>query len=193
MTVLPKQARPLPDRLSAGAHILFVGINPGIRSATVGHHFAGPSNRFWKLLFASGLIGEQLTYEQDWKLPEWGLGLTNIISRSSVGIDELSPEEYRAGLAALERKIRRYRPRTVAFLGVTIYRILFPHENGERFFAVGPTEARLAGVPVFVLPNPSGRNAHYSYEEMLRIFILLRKHAYASARRRIRPHYFLLP
>jgi len=193
MTVLPKQARPLPDRLSAGAHILFVGINPGIRSATVGHHFAGPSNRFWKLLFASGLIGEQLTYEQDWKLPEWGLGLTNIISRSSVGIDELSPEEYRVGLAALERKIRRYRPRTVAFLGVTIYRILFPHENGERLFAVGPTEARLAGVPVFVLPNPSGRNAHYSYEEMLRIFILLRKHAYASARRRIRPHYFLLP
>jgi TDG/mug DNA glycosylase family protein len=159
----------------------------------VGHHFAGPSNRFWKLLFASGLIGEPLTYEQDWKLPEWGLGLTNIISRSSVGIDELSPEEYRVGLAALERKIRRYRPRTVAFLGVTIYRILFPHENGERLFAVGPTEARLAGVPVFVLPNPSGRNAHYSYEEMLRIFILLRKHAYASARRRIRPHYFLLP
>jgi len=84
-----------------------VGINPGIRSATVGHHFAGASNRFWKLLFDSGLIDEPLTYREDWRLPEWRLGLTNLIGRSSVGIGELSPGEYLAGLGGLERKIRR--------------------------------------------------------------------------------------
>lgn len=184
MTVVPNQTTPLPDQLSAGARILFVGINPGVRSAAVGHHFAGPSNRFWKLLFESGLVGTRLTYEEDWKLPEWGLSLTNIIDRSSVGISELSPEEYRAGLATLERKIRRYRPRTVALLGVTIYRMLFTQGNTERLFVIGRTKARIAGAPVFVLPNPSGRNAHYSYKQMLRIFILLREHAYASKRSR---------
>jgi TDG/mug DNA glycosylase family protein len=182
MTVVSSQRRRLPDQLRAGVRILFVGINPGVRSAAVGHHFAGPSNRFWKLLFESGLVGERLTYEQDWKLPEWGLGLTNIIGRSSVGIAELTPEEYRAGLGALVRKIRRYRPRTVALLGVTIYRVLFTDGNRQGLVAVGPTKTRLAGVPLFVLPNPSGRNAHYSYQEMLRIFILLRTHTHASAR-----------
>jgi TDG/mug DNA glycosylase family protein len=183
MTVMLNQARPLPDQLSAGARILFVGINPGARSAAVGHHFAGPSNRFWKLLFESGLVGERLTYEQDWKLPEWRIGLTNIIGRSSVGIAELSPEEYRSGLATLECKIRRYRPRTVAFLGVTIYRMLFPSLRGDRFPGLGPTKARLADAPVFLLPNPSGRNAHYSYDQMLRVFIRLRDHVFPQPRR----------
>jgi len=167
----------LRDHLRSGARILFVGINPGIRSATVGHHFAGPSNRFWKLLFDSGLIDEPLTYEEDWRLPEWRLGLTNIIRRSSIGIGELSPAEYRSGLNALARKIRRHRPRTIAFLGVTIYRMLFPHLCGSRPIDLGPTTTRLAGAPVFLLPNPSGRNAHYSYDQMLQAFILLRKEA----------------
>jgi double-stranded uracil-DNA glycosylase len=159
---------------------LFVGINPGLRSAAVGHHFAGASNRFWKLLFESGLVDEPLTYEEDWRLPEWRLGLTNIIGRSSVGIDELSPAEYQAGLRALERKIRRYQPRTVAFLGVTIYRMLFPHLCGPSLLNLGRTGARLAGTPVFLLPNPSGRNAHYSYEAMLDAFRRLRKEAGAE-------------
>jgi len=167
----------LRDHLRSGARILFVGMNPGIRSATVGHHFAGPSNRFWKLLFDSGLVDEPLTYEEDWRLPEWRLGLTNIIRRSSIGIGELSPAEYRSGLNALERKIRRHRPRTIAFLGVTIYRMLFPHLCGSRPIDLGPTTTRLAGAPVFLLPNPSGRNAHYSYDQMLQAFILLRKEA----------------
>jgi double-stranded uracil-DNA glycosylase len=177
MTLMPSHARPLRDRLRAGARILFVGINPGIRSAAVGHHFAGPSNRFWKLLFDSGLVGERLTYQQDWKLPEWGLGLTNIIGRSTVGVGDLSPEEYLTGVATLERKIRRYRPRIIAFLGVTIYRMLFPSVRADPFLALGPTKERLADAPVFLLPNPSGRNAHYSYDEMLRVFIRLRDHA----------------
>src|SRR5690349_21505314 len=111
----------LPDRLRPGARILFVGINPGLRSAGLGHHFAGASNRFWKLLFQSGLVDEPLTYEEDWRLPQWQLGVTNIIARASAGVQDLEPAEYRAGVTALEQKIRRYRPETVALLGVTIF------------------------------------------------------------------------
>lgn len=170
----------LSDYLQPGLHVLFVGINPGLRSAAVGHHFAGHSNRFWKLLFESRLVDEPLTYREDWRLTEWGLGLTNIIGRTSAGIDALDPAEYRSGLVALERKIRRYQPRTIALLGVTIFRMLFQEGSGAEPLALGPTNARLTGVPVFLLPNPSGRNAHYSYEQMLRAFILLCKVAHRS-------------
>jgi TDG/mug DNA glycosylase family protein len=180
MATVQARSRRLPDHLCPKAHILFVGINPGLRSAAVGHHFAGASNRFWKLLFDSGLVDQRLTYEDDWRLPKWRLGLTNIIERSSVGIGELYPAEYQAGINTLVRKIRRYRPRTVALLGVTIYRMLFPHLCGMKLLDLGPTRARLAGVPVFLLPNPSGRNAHYSYEAMLRAFRRLRKVAGAQ-------------
>ena len=175
MVTGPIPSRPLQDRLRPGARILFVGINPGLRSAAVGHHFAGSSNRFWKLLFQSGLVDEPLTYEQDWRLPEWQLGLTNIIARPSVGTQNLEPGEYRSGVAALERKIRRYRPKTVALLGVTIFRMLFPHLITLNRLELGFTKARLAGSPVFLLPNPSGRNAHYSYHGMLGAFVSLRK------------------
>jgi TDG/mug DNA glycosylase family protein len=182
MATSPAQTGQLVDHLRPRLSIVFVGINPGTRSAAVGHHFAGASNRFWKLLFDSGLIDEPLTYQEDWRLPEWRLGLTNLIGRSSAGIGDLSPTEYLAGVDALERKIRRYRPRTVAFLGVTIYRMLFPRLCGSTLLDLGPTRARLAGAPVFLLPNPSGRNAHYSYSQMLAAFIRLRNHADRSCR-----------
>src|SRR5215211_1077423 len=90
----------LPDYVRPGLRVLFVGINPGIRSALVGHHFAGASNRFWKLLFQSRLVDEPLTFREDWRLPEWRLGLTNIIARASAGIDGLEPAEYRSGVVA---------------------------------------------------------------------------------------------
>jgi double-stranded uracil-DNA glycosylase len=168
----------LPDYLRPGLRILFVGINPGLMSAAVGHHFAGPSNRFWKLLYESGLINIRLTYKEDYRLPEWGLGLTNIIGRKSAGIDALDSAEYRAGLHVLEQKIIRYRPRTIALLGVTIFRMLFPAKAGSAGpLALGLTNVRLAGAPVFLLPNPSGRNAHYSYKTMLTVFRTLRKEA----------------
>ncbi len=166
----------LPDHIDRGLQVLFVGINPGVRSAVVGHHFAGPSNRFWRLLFESRLVDEPLTFREDWRLPEWRLGLTNIIPRSSVGIDGLHPAEFRSGIVTLEEKVRRYQPRTIAFLGVTIFRILFPRliSRSARLM-LGPTQAQLAGRPVFLLPNPSGRNAYYSYNRMLETFIELRK------------------
>jgi TDG/mug DNA glycosylase family protein len=120
-------------------------------------------------------VGEPLTHADDWTLPEWQLGLTNIIARPTVGIQDLEPAEYRAGVAALERKIRRYRPQTVALLGVTIFRMLFPHMINVNRMELGFTKARLAGSRVFLLPNPSGRNAHYSYHGMLDAFVRLRK------------------
>jgi TDG/mug DNA glycosylase family protein len=165
----------LPDYLRPGLRVLFVGINPGLKSAAVGHHFAGPSNRFWKLLNDSGLVGAPLTFREDWRLPEWGLGLTNVIERPTSGIDQLAPSEYRLGRRMLERKVARYRPQIVALLGVTIYRLIFSQESGYVASpSLGRTNLYIADIPVFLLPNPSGRNAHYSYPRMLRAFCQLR-------------------
>jgi TDG/mug DNA glycosylase family protein len=176
-----KDAR-LSDRIQPGVRILFVGINPGMRSAQRGHHFAGPSNRFWKLLYESRLVTEPLTYKEDIRLSEWGIGLTNIVGRPSRGIDSLSPPEYRKGMAALTRKVRRYRPRIVALLGITIYRIMYGAELSlPTRIPLGPTSSDIAGVPIFLLPNPSGRNAHYSYGDMLAAFRALQTLAGQSA------------
>ena len=166
----------LTDHIRPGVRILFVGINPSLRSAATGHHFAGYSNRFWRLLFESKLLSEPLTYEDDWRLPDWGLGLTNIIQRPSAGIDALKPSEYATGRKRLVAIVQRYHPHAVALLGVTIYRTLFSDTKGQRI-SLGLQPAQLAGVRVFVLPNPSGRNAHYSYKAMLGAFQALRKEA----------------
>ena len=121
----------LRDRIRPGVRVLFVGINPGVRSATVGHHFAGPSNRFWKLLYESGLVSEPIGYEDDDRLGDWGYGITNLVARASPGIDDLRPAEYPAGWRALDRKIRRHRPAMVALVGVTLYRALLPLIDAE--------------------------------------------------------------
>ena len=163
----------LTDHIRPGVQILFVGINPGLRSAATGHHFAGYSNRFWKLLFESKLVSEPLTHQDDWRLPDWGLGLTNIIQRPSAGIDVLKPQEYIAGRKRLIATVKHYRPHAVALLGVTIYRTLFPEYRTGRI-SLGLQAKTLADRPVFVLPNPSGRNAHYSYRTMLTAFRALR-------------------
>jgi TDG/mug DNA glycosylase family protein len=159
--------------------VLFVGINPGVRSAQTGHHFAGYSNRFWKLLMDSGLLPEGITFEDDVRLPEWGLGITNLIARPSPGIDDLKPAEYVEGWNGLNRKIRRYRPQIVALVGVTLYRAILPLLDAQpqpRAASVtGPQPIRIHGAHLFVLPNPSGRNANFSYSEMLRVFIELRR------------------
>lgn len=175
---MTRRSNKLPDHLRPGVRVLFVGINPGARSAAVGHHFAGYSNRFWKLLYESRLVPEPVTYEDDGRLPDWGFGLTNLIARPSRGIDALRPLEYVAGRKTLLAKIRRYRPPVVALLGVTLYGVLFPDRSGARRSEqarrtrprVGWQPDRLAGAKVFVLPNPSGRNAHYSYRQMLELF-----------------------
>jgi TDG/mug DNA glycosylase family protein len=170
----PEALPSLRDRIRPGVRVLFVGINPGVRSALTGHHFAGFSNRFWKLLHASGLVPEPLTYLDDDRLPEWGYGITNIVSRATRGIDELRPDEYKAGRLRLRRKVRRYRPLVVACVGLTVYRAVFPDHRGT--VAMGLQRERLEGAVVFVLPNTSGRNAHYSFDRMLDAFTSLRRH-----------------
>ena len=115
----------LRDRIRPPVKVLFVGINPGIRSATIGHHFAGYSNRFWKLLFDSGLVPEPIGTEDDHRLPEWGYGITNLVPRATRGIDTLAPSEYVAGERILRRKVRRSKPTIVALVGVTLYRAIF--------------------------------------------------------------------
>jgi double-stranded uracil-DNA glycosylase len=171
----------LRDRIVPDVRVLFVGINPGVRSAVTGHHFAGFSNRFWKLLRESTLVPEPITYEDDGRLVEWKLGITNLIARPSPGIDDLRPAEYVEGWALLEKKIRKYRPAVVALVGVTLYRAILP-----LLADVSPAERRAArlspdhvlglrpetvhGARLFVLPNPSGRNANFTYVEMLEAF-----------------------
>ena len=154
--------------------MLLVGINPGVRSSQVGHHFAGPSNRFWKLLYQSRLVPEPIGFADDDRLPEWGFGITNLIPRPTPGIDTLRPEEYVAGAKVLRRKIRRLKPEVVAFIGVTLFRSVFCRRPGQAV-ALGAQAERLEGARVFVLPNPSGRNANFSYAEMLDAFARLRR------------------
>ena len=174
----------LRDCIQPGLLVLFVGINPGLRSAQTGHHFAGYSNRFWRLLHESKLVSEPLTYREDRRLPEWRLGLTNIIGRCTAGIDVLDAAEYRLGVARLKRKIRRYQPHIVALLGVTIFRMLFaPKEQLKGHLDLGVTTMQLAGARIFLLPNPSGRNAHYSYRQMLTAFQTLRDNMERSRRK----------
>ncbi len=165
----------LPDRVAPGLRVLFVGINPGIRSAEIGHHFAGYSNRFWKLLFDARLVPEPIRAEDDRRLLEWGYGITNLIARATPGIDTLDREEYVAGAVRLRRKVRRLAPEVVAFIGVTVYRSI----AGVRAsvpIRLGRQPEPFEGADAFVLPNPSGRNANFSYAEMRDAFKLLAEH-----------------
>src|SRR3954463_3913505 len=171
--IIPADLPRLRDCIRPGVAVLFVGINPGVRSSQTGHHFAGYSNRFWKLLFESGLVPEPIGHEDERRLPEWGFGITNIVARPTPGIDSLRREEYVAGRAALVRKVRRYHPRIVALIGVTVFRAMFPERKDA--VRLGLQRERLADAEVFVLPNPSGRNANFTYAEMLAAYSSLRR------------------
>jgi double-stranded uracil-DNA glycosylase len=186
----PLRLRRLGDYIEPGVLVLFVGINPGIRSAAIGHHFAGYSNRFWKLLYDSGLVPRPLSCEDDKRLPEWRYGMTNLVPRATSGIGDLQPEDYAKGRTQLLRKIRLYRPRVVALVGVTLYRTLFKTKKPSRGdgartagFKLGLQADTLSGVSVFVLPNPSGRNANYTYREMLSAFCDLKEYLHKARRR----------
>ncbi len=152
-----------------------------MRSEAIGHHFAGYSNRFWKLLYESRLVPEPIRAEDDDRLPEWKLGITNLVARATPGIDTLRPDEYIAGAQILRRKIKRYKPAIVALVGVTVFRSLF-ELNGTVRVKLCSQSTRLDGVRVFVLPNPSGRNANFSYAEMLSVYRRLRRAARQTTR-----------
>jgi double-stranded uracil-DNA glycosylase len=186
----------LTDAIKPGVRVLLVGINPGIMSAQTGHHFAGPTNRFWGLLYEAGIVPEPITHEDDVRLPEWGIGMTNLVARPTPGIDTLSPIEYQEGWKILEKKIARFRPEIVAFVGVTMYRALWrvleqtaaappkPRGAGAPVIKPGFQNATVHGARLFVLPNPSGRNAHFSYDDMLQAFSALGQAINAAPSRR---------
>ena len=151
--------------------MLFVGINPSLRSEAVGHHFAGPGNPFWRLLYAARLVPVELTHTEDRRLVEFGLALTNLCPRATRAAAELEREEIGRGKRRLPAKIRRLRPEVVAFVGISIYREFFGKAASRASGGKLPTDAASAGAGaktelicgarVFVLPNPSGLNASF--------------------------------
>ena len=171
---IPGMAK-LRDILKPRPRILFVGINPSLRSAQAGHHFASPGNPFWRLLHAARLVPMELKSEDDARLVEFDLALTNLCARATRSASELSTAEMAAGRRALARKIQKVGPRVVAFVGVGIYRGFFGVARGD---GAGPKDERIFGARVFVLPNPSGLNANYpGFKDKLIWFERLRKFA----------------
>jgi len=149
---------PLRDILTPNPRLLFVGINPSLRSEQVGHHFASPGNPFWKLLYASKLIPEPLTCDDDKRLLEFGMAMTNLCARASRSAAELTRKEIVAGKAILAKKIKRVGPEVVAFVGLSIYRDYFGKAGTP---GAGAKDEVISGARVFVLPNPSGLNASF--------------------------------
>lgn len=162
-------SHPLPDYLRPGLDLVFVGINPGIKSAETGHHYAGPGNSFWPLLYESGLVSERLTYEQDARVLEWGIGLTNMVHRASRSVSDLSRDELRAGAVHLRRKLEACAPRVVCFNGKAIYDVFAGH--AVRF---GRQVERVGEALVYVMPSTSARTAAYQRADKLRFFEELR-------------------
>jgi TDG/mug DNA glycosylase family protein len=150
--------RTIPDVIAPGLTVLFCGINPGLYSAATGHHFARPGNRFWPALHRAGFTDRQLHPSEQAELLDHRLGVTNLVDRATARADQLTAEELRAGGRALAGKVRRYRPGWVAIAGVTAYRTAF----GRPRASTGAQPERIAGARVWVLPNPSGLNAHHT-------------------------------
>ena len=149
--------RVVPDLVRQDLRVLLVGINPGLWSGWAGLHFGRPSNRLWVTLHEAGFTDRKLRPEQTDELLRAGIGVTNLVNRATARADELSDDEIRAGVPRLTATVERWHPRSVAVLGITAYRIAF----GRPKAVIGPQPQDLAGVPLWVLPNPSGLNAHY--------------------------------
>ncbi len=164
--LLAAKTKKLRDVIQPNLDVLFCGINPGLYSAATSHHFARPGNRFWPTLHASGFTPRLFTGFDDRELLPLGFGVTNIVARASATADELSPEELRAGGQALRRKVLRYTPRFLAVVGYTAYRIAFDARS-----ATGGRQPELiGGTAIWVLPNPSGLNAHHQPAALRKLF-----------------------
>jgi double-stranded uracil-DNA glycosylase len=163
------EGKTVPDVIARGLKVLFCGINPGLYSGAVGHHFARPGNRFWKTLAASGFTSRLVSPFEERTLPAAGLGITNLVERATATADQLSREELVRGGARLTVKVRRTRPEVVAFLGLASYRIAFSRPGA----AIGLQPEPLGRSRVWLLPNPSGLNAHYQLPDLAREFAAL--------------------
>jgi TDG/mug DNA glycosylase family protein len=165
----------VPDVISPGLKVLFCGINPGLYTAAVGHHFGRPGNRFWPALHQSGFTKQLLSPFEERELLKSRLGMTNVVAYATASASELSKEDFVKGGCALTRKIGRYRPGIVAVLGVGAYREAFARAKA----VIGEQDERIADARVWVLPNPSGLNANYQLPDLVRLFREL--HAAAEA------------
>src|ERR687885_74832 len=173
MPAAPYAPMALGPIVAPGLRVLFVGINPSLRSAEVGHHFARPGNRFWPTLHAAGFTPRRLKPEDDAELPRYGIGVTNIAFRPTRAAADLSRDELRAGAAELERVVREHAPRLVAVVGLTAYRTAFDRPRA----GWGLQPEAIGGRPVWVLPNPSGLNAHYKPADFARVYAEARAYA----------------
>jgi TDG/mug DNA glycosylase family protein len=160
----------IPDVIGPDLSVLFCGINPGTLSAQLGQHFARPGNRFWKVLYGSGFTDRLLTPAEQWSLLDYGLGVTNIVSRTTAAASELTPDELRTGAAELRDKADQWSPLWVAVVGVQAYRTAF----GRRQARIGAQPETLGPARLWVLPNPSGLQAHYQLADMISLYEQLR-------------------
>ncbi|XXR84981.1 G/U mismatch-specific DNA glycosylase [Sorangium sp. So ce406] len=174
--LLAAAGKTVPDVIAPDLRVLFCGINPGLYTAAVGHNFARPGNRFWPALHAGGFTDRVLSPPEERELLKLGYGITNVVERATASADELSPEELAAGGVRLAAKVRQYRPRFLAVLGIGAYRSAF----GRPHAAPGPQPETLGATRLWVLPNPSGLNASYQPQKLAEMFRALRD-AVASA------------
>jgi TDG/mug DNA glycosylase family protein len=165
------RSRTIPDVIAPDLAVLFCGINPGLYSAATGHHFARPGNRFWPALHQSGFTPRQLRPDEQDLLPDFGLGITNVVARATARADELTTEELRAGATRVTKLAARFRPRYVAVVGISAYRTAFDRPKAT----IGEQAELIAGSRLWVLPNPSGLNAHYQLPALIAEFGELRR------------------
>jgi TDG/mug DNA glycosylase family protein len=161
----------VPDLIAKNLQVLFCGINPGLYTAAIGHHFGRPGNRFWPALHAGGFTPTILSPFDEKELLPLGYGITNIVARATAAADELHRDELIAGAKILERKVRRFNPRFVAIVGLGAYRVAFDRPKAM----MGRQPEDFAGAMMWVLPNPSGLNAHYQPSDLRKLFAQLRK------------------
>ena len=166
----------IPDVIARDLKVLFCGINPSLYSAAVGHHFARPGNRFWPTLFAAGFTDRLYSPFEDDLLLKSGCGITNVVDRATATAAEVSASEFVTGGELLKQKVERYQPKSIAVLGVGAYRMAFQQPNA----VIGKQTAKIGDAEVWVLPNPSGLNAHYGRPELARIFGELRSEVFKN-------------
>jgi TDG/mug DNA glycosylase family protein len=156
----------LPDIIARSLKVLFCGINPGMTAAATGHHFAGRSNRFWRVIYLAGFTPEEISPQDDHAILQYGCGVTSVVKRPTARADQLSPKEFVATAAEFKQKIARYAPRFVAFLGKAAYAEL----SGQRDIDWGLQPARMADTAIWVLPNPSGRNRAFTLDRLVEAY-----------------------
>jgi TDG/mug DNA glycosylase family protein len=162
--------RAIPDVIAPGLRVLFCGINPSLWSGATGHHFARPGNRFWPTLHRAGFTPRQLRPDETDAVLRLGIGITNLVNRATAAAAELGADELRAGADRLRRTVRDYRPRSVAVVGIDAYRKAFDAPKA----VLGRQPESLEGTSLWVLPNPSGLNAHYQLDSLAAAFGQLR-------------------